>query len=182
MPGCYHSRFNEAEAASYREVAGCAILPARGAPRGPAPASQAPSEEELDIVDEAIDYFRANVLFNKFEIEAAADRTLVYLMMFVQLCLKTVQGAKTKSEASRQLEALAQKQQFPIPGDPGWPLGRMFATPEGSEKETIRSYFKQMREVITKRLPDRLFFSEDEPNKFWMGFAKKKFVGKELSA
>ena len=40
--------------------------------------------DEADIVDEAIDYFRANVLFRSFEMEGAADRVLAYLTLYIQ--------------------------------------------------------------------------------------------------
>ena len=40
--------------------------------------------DEADIVDEAIDYFRANVLFRSFEMQGAADRVLAYLTLYIQ--------------------------------------------------------------------------------------------------
>ncbi len=44
----------------------------------------APLTDEIDVVDEAIDFFRANVLFKSFEIKGGADRVLVYLTLFIQ--------------------------------------------------------------------------------------------------
>ena len=43
---------------------------------------------ELDIIDEAIIYFRANVLFKNFNIEGDADKLLVYITVFIQKCLE----------------------------------------------------------------------------------------------
>ena len=44
---------------------------------------------ELDIIDEAIIYFRANVLFKNFNIDGDADKLLVYITVFIQKCLET---------------------------------------------------------------------------------------------
>ena len=41
-----------------------------------------------DIVDEAIDLFRANSLFRNFEIKGGADRALIYLILFISDCLR----------------------------------------------------------------------------------------------
>lgn len=46
--------------------------------------------------------------------------------------------------------------------------------------ETIRGYFKQLREAIALRLVDHVF-PNGERSKWWMLFAKRKFMNKELS-
>jgi len=38
---------------------------------------------EDDICDEALNYFRANVLFSQFEVKGPSDRTLIYLTLFI---------------------------------------------------------------------------------------------------
>lgn len=40
-----------------------------------------PSRE--DVITEAINLFRANSLFRNFEIKGAADRVLIYLILFI---------------------------------------------------------------------------------------------------
>lgn len=50
--------------------------PQWGSPFRPRPAT------EMDIVDEALFYFRANVLFRSFEVKNDADRILVYVTLF----------------------------------------------------------------------------------------------------
>jgi hypothetical protein len=40
-----------------------------------------------DIIDEALLYFRANVLFRNFDVRGGADRTLIYLTMHIVQCL-----------------------------------------------------------------------------------------------
>ena len=37
----------------------------------------------MDIVDEAVVFFRANVMFKSFEVKGGADRVLIYLTMFI---------------------------------------------------------------------------------------------------
>ena len=47
-------------------------------------------------VDEALNYFRANILFSQFEVEGGADLTLVYLTAWIADCLRKLQKEKTK--------------------------------------------------------------------------------------
>lgn len=46
--------------------------------------------------------------------------------------------------------------------------------------ETIRSYLKQLREAIAFRLPDEVY-ANGTRSKWWMFFAKRKFMNKELT-
>lgn len=45
--------------------------------------------------------------------------------------------------------------------------------------ETVRAYLKQLREAIALRLPDEVF-ADGSRSKWWMFFAKRKFMNKEL--
>lgn len=40
-----------------------------------------------DIIDDALNFFRANVLFRNFEVRSGADKTLIYLTLFTVQCL-----------------------------------------------------------------------------------------------
>lgn len=157
-----------------------------------------------DIVDEALVLFRANILFRNFEPQGGGDRVLMYLLLFIAQvsttaadarshgdvslnvcnvqCLKKVEK-KGKDDAARELNALATGQHF-IPGDNGWPLGSLLPIPKtGADQETLRSYFRQLREALVIRLIDRLYGGEGAtaaPNKHWMMFSKRKFMGKEF--
>ena len=46
------------------------------------PALKADFETD-DIVDEAINYFRANIMFKYFEVKGGADKVLIYLTVFI---------------------------------------------------------------------------------------------------
>lgn len=94
MPA-YHSSFNDATA---QEACGCFILPLKTKLRGPAPPAP---EGKDDIVDEILDYFRANVLFTNYEIQGNADRVLVYGTLFTHACLKKLDSCPTKEQGKR---------------------------------------------------------------------------------
>ena len=77
---------------------GCAMMPLRTSVRGPAP-----SEEGADIIDETLNFFRANVLFKNFDVSGSEDRTLIYLTLYVQACIETCRLIKDKKEAKQAL-------------------------------------------------------------------------------
>lgn len=52
-----------------------------------------PSPDD-DIIDEALKYFKPNVFFREFEIKGAADRTLMYLLLYITECLKRLQRVR----------------------------------------------------------------------------------------
>ena len=80
-----------------------------------------------DIVDESLTLFRANSLFRNFEIYGAADRVLVYLILFISDCLTRISTHPnwTTSEAGKQLQRHA-VDNFALPGEPGFPINQMY--------------------------------------------------------
>ena len=124
MPA-YHSKFNELE--GVRSIGGVSILPLK-ALNSKGVATHA-DENEKDVVDETLEYFRANMLFTTFDIQGDADRLLIYLTSFAAQCIKAVAKEKiaTKEDGAKFLHGLATKR-FPLPGDsnflPG--LGHFF--------------------------------------------------------
>jgi actin related protein 2/3 complex subunit 3 len=174
----YHSAFNE----SCDEVyCGCALLPLRTRTRGPAPFSNVAA---VDIIDETLNYFKANILFRSFDVKGAADRVLVYLTFYTLLCLKSIIKS-TKEQAVRTLSVLA-TQQFSMPGEADFVLADFFAKPADlNEADMWRSYVRQLREELGLRLIDKVYRSEDGhgsslPSTYWMMFAKRKFLGKAI--
>ncbi len=61
------------------------MLPFRTACKGPVNTSKVGSFEgeadAKDIIDEAIYYYRANVLFRNYELQGKADRLIIYLTL-----------------------------------------------------------------------------------------------------
>ncbi|WOO85511.1 Actin-related protein 2/3 complex subunit 3 [Vanrija pseudolonga] len=174
MPA-YHSAFNDDP--SVRTAGNTAILPINTKIRGPAPIADDPSQP--DIIEEALDLFRANCLFRNFEIKGGegretkdgrladarpgpADRLLIYLILFISECLTKLAPTPGRpspgyTEAVKQLSTLA-VDNFALPGEPGFPLNSMYHAPANrTEADALRSYLTQTRSELALRLADRLY-------------------------
>lgn len=132
MPA-YHSAYNDLPLDQTTTMASISILPFHTKIRGPAPPplSVNSSPDELDIIGEAIDLFRANTLFRNFEIKGGADRLLIYLILFISQCLTILSSSKvpmSQNEAIKQLSTTA-VDQFNLPGDAGFPLNNLYQPP-----------------------------------------------------
>ena len=92
--------------------------------------------------------------------------------------MKPNQDAKAAEKALINLSL----EQFSLPGEPGFPLNQAYEGPrDRQDAEQLRLYLSQVRQELAMRLHSRLY--EDGsglPNKFWMSFAKRKFMGKNL--
>lgn len=110
----YHSELN---ADGAKLVCGLAIMPLKTKFKGPAPIQR---EEGPDIIDEALDFYRANVLFRQFEVKNGADRVIIYLTLYISQCL-TKLGNYDMDGASKALQGVA-IENFAIPGDANWAL------------------------------------------------------------
>nr|SVE75415.1 EOG090X0EJM [Daphnia dolichocephala] len=174
MPA-YHSQFLNPP----QTVGNMAILPLKTQFRGPAPKETG----ESDILDEALYYFKANVFFRTYEVKSEADRLLIYLTLYITECLKKLQKCSNKNTAQNDMYTLAISK-FDIPGEPGFPLNSVYAKPTSQyEADLLRQYLTQARQEMGLRLVDKVFCTEDgKPSKFWLCFAKKKFMDKSLSA
>lgn len=103
------------------------MLPLRTSCRGPAPTIN----DCEDIIDEALYFFKANVLFRSFEVKGPADRLLVYLTLYITQCLRKLESSTNKADALRSLTTMA-LEPFAIPGEPQFTakLGSFFPAPE----------------------------------------------------
>jgi len=172
----YHSSFNEPKVVP-PQICGMYVLPIKTKQRGPATV-QSGSDE--DIVDEAIAFFRANVLFRNYEIKGAADRLLVYLTLYIHQCLIRLQN-KDKDNGLKALAALA-IENFAIPGDQKFILGGFINAPTNrAEADSCRQWWTQLRLEVGIRLCDEVFRPDTKnPNKTWMMWTKRKFLNKSL--
>jgi len=200
MPA-YHSSLNND--AHIQLIGNMAVLPINTKIRGPAPIPADPSQP--DIIEEALDLFRANCLFRNFEIKGPADRLLIYLILFISDCINRVAATPGRpspqyQEALKQLSTLS-VDHFSLPGEAGFPLNSLYHGPANkSESDALRSYLLQVRQELAIRLCDRLYPLEPEtqpdgtptpaermgkrqekPSKWWMAFQKRKFMGRSLS-
>ncbi|XP_060533523.1 actin-related protein 2/3 complex subunit 3 [Cylas formicarius] len=173
MPA-YHSSFLEPN----QIIGNTAILPFKTNFRGPAPPF---SSNDQDIIDEAIYYFKANVFFRTYEIKSEADRLLIYITLYITECLKKIQKCSNKSQAHNEMYTLAISR-FDIPGDAGFPLNSVYSKPgSASEAEFLKSYLTQLRQEVGSRVTEKVFIDNGKPSKWWLCFAKKKFMDKSLS-
>ncbi|KAI7899645.1 ARP2/3 complex 21 kDa subunit [Cokeromyces recurvatus] len=172
MPA-YHSQFNNGD---YQSVGNMFLLPIKTKFRGNAPFADPNSE---DIIDEALDLFRANCLFRNFEIKGNADRVLIYLILFISQCLGSLNKYTPQSEALKSLNTLALSN-FSIPSDPSFPLNAMYQGPvDKFQSDQMKQYMQQLRQELVVRLVDRIYV-DGHPSKWWMCFSKRKFMNLSL--
>ncbi|EIW82308.1 ARP2 3 complex 21 kDa subunit [Coniophora puteana RWD-64-598 SS2] len=181
MPA-YHSSLNDYP--DLRQVGNVAVLPIRTKVRGPAPLGQSP--EEMDIIDETLDLFRANSLFRNFEIKGPADRLLIVLILYVSDCLAKLGAARTvpsQIEASKSLNTLS-VDNFPIPGDANFALNAHYSPPTSrQDADYLRQYLTQVRQELSARLVEKLYADgTGKPSKWWMSFQKRRFMNRSLGS
>ncbi|KAK2749573.1 subunit of the Arp2/3 complex [Onygenales sp. PD_40] len=188
MPA-YHSIF--LQEADVPTIGNFPLLPLRTRTRGPAytlpvlPAGASefdidPDSESYDCLDEILSLFRANTFFRNFEIKGPADRMLIYGILFVSECLTKVKPGMAIREAEKVLINTS-LDHFAIPGDASFPLNQAFEPPrDRQDAETLRQYISQVRQELAIRLHARLYPGGVGPSKWWLGFSKRKFMGKQL--
>jgi len=150
---------------------------------------------QYDIVDEALDLFRANSLFRNFEIKGPADRTLIVLILYVSDCLSKLGSQRSlpsQIEAGKLLNTLS-VDAFAIPGDASFPLNAHYAAPASradagaslrlpetvSESciDYLRGYLVQARQELAARLVEKVYADgTGKPSKWWMSFEKRRFM------
>jgi actin related protein 2/3 complex, subunit 3 len=138
--------------------------------------------QQDDVVDEAVRFFKANVLFRNFEVKGYADRVIVYLTLYISQCLTHLsRNQYDKDSALKELFQLAIKA-FQVPGDKGFPLGGMVTAPQNrGDTDLLKAYFTQLRQETGVRLCEQIYAHDTAiPSKWWMCFAKKKFLNTEL--
>ncbi|XP_053815100.1 actin-related protein 2/3 complex subunit 3 [Vidua macroura] len=174
MPA-YHSTLMDSDT---KLIGNMALLPIRSQFKGPAPRET----KDTDIIDEAIYYFKANVFFKNYEIKNEADRTLIYVTLYISECLKKLQKCNSKGQGEKEMYTLGITN-FPIPGEPGFPLNAIYAKPANKqEEEVMRAYLQQLRQETGLRLCDKVFDPQsDKPSKWWICFVKRQFMNKSLS-
>ncbi|MCL7042613.1 hypothetical protein MKW94_004261 [Papaver nudicaule] len=166
----YHSSFVDDEGIT--KACGCPLLPLKSHIKGPAPVS----DKETDIVDEAITFFRANVFFRNFDIKSSADKLLIYLIFYINVALKRLEGCRTLAGGTKAIINLG-LEDIPVPGEAGFPFSGLFPLPQSDdEAELFRDYLKQIREETSGRLLSVAYRPNGTPNKWWIAFAKRKFM------
>lgn len=162
-------------------VANMGLMPLRQATKFRGPAPRLPPDQQ-DVIDEALYYYRANIFFKNYEIKSEADRTLIYVTLYIQECLKRLTKCPTREQGRKELYTLSVSP-FDIPGDPGFPLNAMYAKPKSKqEADQMKSYIQQIRHEAGERLLEKVYDSNQKISKWWICFAKRRFMDKSLSA
>ena len=178
MPA-YHSIFNKTSApAKY-----CGI-PAFDFKNGSAPSldpqklSVNLTQVELDIIDEAIIYYRANVLFKNFNIEGDADKLLVYITVFIQKCLEKA-NVPDPAKGKENMRKLVEGCEY-IPTTENF--FNVLVTKNDKEIGNLQKYLKSVRKETVERLIYLLY--DDQKSKldfkYWVALSKKKFMGYDM--
>jgi actin related protein 2/3 complex subunit 3 len=144
---------------------------------------------------------KANCLFRNYEVKGYADRVIVYLTLYISQCLTHLSRNQfDKDSALKELSAsdglrqcfndrvCAQElyqfaiKNFQVPGDKGFPLGGMVTAPQNrGETDMLKQYFTQLRQETGVRLCEQIYAHDTTiPSKWWMCYAKKKFLNQEL--
>ena len=166
MPA-YHSKFKDYDCdAPY----GVAILPLKP-----------DIDDEVDIVDEALEAFRINIYFHNFEVTSNADRTLVFLTVCIAHCLRLLKDVGPDEEkAKKVLGAFCHE---PIPSITSGDFFMKYLTKktDNTKGEDLARYFKEIRSVLVERLMHILYNPDwgTMDLKFWLAFHKKKFLKME---
>lgn len=195
----YHSTFNEYPV---KETAcGCALLPLREPKVGTIAEL---TDRSADIVDEALNTFKANTMLQVYAVLGPADRVLMWITMFIHQVLVRVRG-KDRDGAQKAIFALL-REQFAAPGDSAFVLGGFFPKPGSADEKAVwTAYFKTIREVVCERLIEKVrphptpsppldalspphfliapqLYAFPEPdgtlNKYWAQFALHPFMGR----
>ena len=178
MPS-YHSKFNQKETTKAWGIPIMEFTPDKGPTLDYTKLKVPLSQIELDIIDEGIIYFRANVLFKNFSIDGDADKLLVYITVFIQKCLEKA-NVPDINTAKTNMKDLVDGCEY-IPKTENF---FNILTTQGSPAELsqLQKYLKSVRKEVVGRLTHLLF---DDPKtsmdrSFWLGLGKKKFMGYEM--
>lgn len=138
-------------------------------------------EGTVDIVDEAINYFKANVFFNTYEIKGDQDRTLLYLTLYTHQCLTRMTRATSKDAVLREMYQLS-IETFKLPMDAGFPIASFYSQCGSKrEQDELRQYLLHLRQELGLRLAEIVCATADgKPSKWWLCFTKRRFLGKSL--
>jgi actin related protein 2/3 complex subunit 3 len=116
-----HSDWNKEDV---KTVCGMGMCPISTKFKGPSPKN---NSDKPDVIDEALKFFKANVLFRNFEVLGPADKTIIYLTLFISEALQKLGGHDLES-AKKEMYSLS-IQDFWVPGHANWPLAGFTTKP-----------------------------------------------------
>jgi actin related protein 2/3 complex subunit 3 len=137
------------------------------------------NEIDLDIIDEALIYFRANVLFKNFPIKGDADKLLVYITVFISKCLEVAYNQEI-DKAKTPMKNLIDECEWSTNLKSHF-LNNLLNY-KANEAYDLQVYLKSIRKEVVMRMMYILYDSDHKTLdlKYWLGFAKKRFMGYEM--
>jgi actin related protein 2/3 complex subunit 3 len=138
-------------------------------------------EVNIDIIDEALMYFRANILFKNFPILGNADKLLVYITVFIQKSLDVISSCNDDYDKIKvQLKYLIDEAEW-TPNLKTHFFNNL-VTVKSNEINELQQYLKTLRKEVCYRLMSLLFEFDTKSldYKYWIAFSKKKFMGYEM--
>eukprot|EP00758_Cryptobia_borreli_P003314 Tbor_TRINITY_DN3680_c0_g1::TRINITY_DN3680_c0_g1_i1::g.215::m.215/K05756/ARPC3; actin related protein 2/3 complex, subunit 3 len=182
----YHSIWNGYEEET---LLGCGVYKIKQTHKasmvGPAPSmslvdvdEEGNQTEAEDILDEALYYFKSNVLFKTFKMKGDADRLILFLTHYLHTLLKKI--VRMDIKAAKAVVLQLQTEYSVLPTDASFPFAVFFSLDkEGpvttDEKERFTEYSKQIRYEIGMRMIDKVYqFPEADGtgSKHWMLFTR----------
>jgi actin related protein 2/3 complex subunit 3 len=136
-------------------------------------------EMDLDIIDESLIYFRANILFKNYPIKGDADKILVYASVFISKCLEVAYNQDI-DKGKALMKSLVDDCEW-SPNYKAHFLNTIVSV-KANEINDLQAYLKTIRKEIVLRLMYILYDSDYKTLdlKYWLGFAKKKFMGYDM--
>lgn len=178
MPS-YHSVFNEK---SYHTYCGVPIIEFKQnkiPDLDPSKLKLPLHELDLDIIDEALIYFRANVLFKNFPIKGDADKLIIYISVFISKCLDVANNIDIE-KAKSLMKALVDDCEW----SPNYKshFFNALVSIKTNEIAELQAYLKGIRREVVLRLMYILFDSDYKTLelKYWLAFGRRKFMGYDM--
>jgi actin related protein 2/3 complex subunit 3 len=131
-----------------------------------------------DVIEEAIEFFRANILFRSYEPQGAGDLLVCYLTIYFSEILRFLhKSAKTVADARKSITQISHAQNFGVPGESTFCLSGFFAAPASrTEGELARNYLLQLRQEAALRFVEAVYNPDGTQNKWWFQFNRRKFM------
>lgn len=136
----------------------------------------------IDIIDESLMYFRANILFKNFPILGDADKVIVYLSVFIAKCLEVIYPYTNDVDKMKQIvKNLVDEAEY-TPTLKTHFLNTLTNVKNNSEISQLQQYLKTLRKETVNRLMYILFDSDAKTLdlKYWAMFGKRKFLGYDM--
>lgn len=99
------------------------------------PACHSSCTDTPDIIDEALDFWRANVLYRIYQHKGGADLILCYLTAYIGELLRFChKSCPTLNDAKKNILQVSHMQNYAIPGDKNFCLPGFFSAPASKQE------------------------------------------------